>query len=176
MADFGLSKMEDNLRSAIHESLVKLGRIRAERPDATFLEEFLSNGYFFLHAVKCWSRPKYPGFGRSREERKQLGVPLLHACAATHLKPELKKYSPQKVCALGELPYLALCHILKDSALTPTLASPTEGKVFEAQTYRLPWPLLYTVFPQSQSIMVRGRQVRVVAKDLHQRHLSTYLV
>jgi hypothetical protein len=168
---------EDNLRSNIHEIFTKLGLIQAQQPDGTFLNEFLSKGYFFVHAVKCWSQAKYPGFGRkgNNQERRFLGLPLLHACADTHIRTELERYAPEKVCVLGELPYLALCHVLKDSVLTPTLASPTDGHVFDMGTYRLPWHLLYTVFPQSQTVRIRGKDERVRANDLILRHLSAFL-
>ena len=174
---FWSMETEDNLRSDIHEILTNLDLIQAKQPDGIFLDEFLSKGYFFLHAVKCWSQAKYPGFGRKPkgQERKQLGIPLLRACADTHLKSELEQCAPEKVCTLGELPYLALCHIFKHSALTPTLASPTDGRVFDAGTYRLPWPVLYTVFPQSQSLRVRGKDERLRAKDLARRHLKGFL-
>ena len=174
---FWSSETEDNLRSDIHEILTKLDLIQAQQPDGIFLDEFLSKGYFFLHAVKCWAQAKYPGFGRKANghERKQLGIPLLHACADTHLKTELEEYSPEKVCTLGELPYLALCHILKDSALSPTLASPTDGRVFGAGAFRLRWPLLYTCFPQPRSLLVRGKDERVRANDLVRRHLKGFL-
>lgn len=168
---------KDNLRSDIHQILTKLDLIQAQQPDEIFLDEFLLKGYFFLHAVKCWSQTKYPGFGRkaSAQERKSLGIPLLHACAETHLTTELEQYSPEKVCALGELPFLALCHVLKGSTLAPTLASPTDGRVFDMGTYRLRWPLLYTVFPQSQSLRVRGKDERVRASELALRHLRVFL-
>jgi hypothetical protein len=58
---------EDNLRSNIHEIFTKLLLIQTQQPDGTFLNEFLSKGYFFVHAVKCWSQAKYPGLWQERK-------------------------------------------------------------------------------------------------------------
>jgi hypothetical protein len=168
---------EDNLRSTLHEILFKIGRIEASQPNATFLDEFISNGFFFLHAVKCWTKTKYPGFGRnaSKEERDKVGLPLLRACADTHLHTELEQLRPAKVCALGQVPYLGLCHAFRMNKLFTDLVSPTEGKVFETTITGLRWSLLYTCFPQPQTVIVRGGKGRVAAKELTRRHLENFL-
>lgn len=168
---------EDNLRSDIHEILIQLKQIEAQLPDGIFLEEFLSKGFFFIHAVKCWTHTKYPGFGRNarRLDRKRIGVPLLQACAGTHLGAELHELSPGKVCALGEVPYLALCHVFRESRLPSDAASPTEGRIFEPEPSKLNWPLLYTCFPQSQRVRVRGKDEKVPAKELVRKHLERFL-
>jgi len=168
---------EDNLRSALHEILSDIGEIEVKKPDEGFLDEFLSKGFFFLHAVKCWTKPKYPGFGRNarKKDREQVGLPLLRACAATHLRAELEELSPAKVCVLGVVPYLSLQHAFKTSGLLIDKSSPTEGRVFEPSVSGLNWPLLYTCFPQPQSVIVRGKAERVVAKELTRRHLEMFL-
>src|SRR5438128_5270801 len=60
---FWAFKTEDNLRSDLHQILLQLKIIESQRADASFLDEFLSKGLFFIHAVKCWTLSKYPGFG-----------------------------------------------------------------------------------------------------------------
>lgn len=167
---------EDNLRSALHKILFSIGEIETRKPDGAFLREFLSKGFFFLHAVKCWTRSKYPGFGRNarREDREQVGLPLLRACAITHLRAELDSLSPSKVCVLGVVPYLSLQHAFGASRLLDQ-SSPTEGRVFEPSFSGLNWPLLYTCFPQSQTVVVRGKAERVAATELTRRHIEMFL-
>lgn len=168
---------EDNLRSTLHEILSKMEEIEAKNPDGTFLDEFLSKGFFFLHAVKCWTKTRYPGFGRDarKDDRDQVGLPLLRACSATHLRAELEQLSPGKVCTLGVLPYLGLRYAFRAGGLLPEIGSPTEGRVFEPSATGLSWPLLYTCFPQRQPVIVRGKAERVVAKELTRRHLEMFL-
>ena len=60
-------EFEDNLRSELHGVLFEMKRIKARMPDAIFLDEFLGEGFYFVHAVKCWCCAKYPGFGRGAE-------------------------------------------------------------------------------------------------------------
>lgn len=168
---------EDNLRSALHEILSRIEEIDSKKPDGTFLDEFLTEGFFFLHAVKCWTKAKYPGFGRNarKEDRHKMGLPLLRACSGTHLQAELEQLMPAKVCVLGELPYLGVCHAFRAKYLFPLISSPTEGRVFEPSATGLSWPLLYTYFPQPQTVTVRGKAERVVAKELTRRHLEMFL-
>jgi hypothetical protein len=168
---------EDHLRTCIHEILTNTKEIIAERPDDVFLNEFLSKGFFFLHAVKCWTSAKFPGFGRKAriKDRDNLGLPLLRACAGTHLRAELEGLKPEKVCALGQVPYLGLCHAFKIDERFVDLFSPTEGRVFEPSTTGLGWPLLYTCFPQPNVVTIRGKSERIAAKELTRRHLERFL-
>jgi hypothetical protein len=53
---------QDNLRSDLHQILFHLGIVKATNPDESFLDEFIARGLFFVHAVKCWTAAKYPGF------------------------------------------------------------------------------------------------------------------
>jgi hypothetical protein len=157
----------DNLRTELHRILLTLNQIKAREPGDNFLKEFLNTGYFFIHAVKCWTAAKYPGFGREakRADRRLIGEPLLHACVETHLREELRQLAPEKVCALGELAYCALRHLF------PRLdedATPTEGRIFEPSRYQLDWRLLYTCFPSTTQ--VRGEPLREITR----RHLKVF--
>lgn len=127
--------------------------------------------------MKCWTKAKYPGFGRNarKEDRDKVGLPLLRACSATHLRAELEQLSPVKVCTLGVVPYLGLRHAFRVGGILPDIGSPTEGRVFEPSATGLSWPLLYTCFPQSQTVIVRGEAERAVAKELTRRHLERFL-
>jgi len=171
---------EDNLRHHLHSILKELGQIQAPAPDdQNFLDEFLQNGYYFIHTVKCWTEPKFPGFGRdaqSREGRRrksQVGLPLLYSCVRTHLAEELRTLGPQNVCALGKLPFLALCELYP--SLKTASATPTQGSVFPANFCGLPWPLLYTCFPQRRSVPMKGMKQREKALEIVGDHLRTFL-
>ena len=155
-------EFDDGLRSDLHGILVELKKINASRPDAIFLDEFLKKGFYFVHAVKCWCCAKYPGFGRGAErvDRKRIGLPLLRACVDAHLRDELSSLSPEKVCLLGELPYVALSCISDN--LKETDVTPTEGKVLEPDETGFNWPILYSCFP--------GRQ-KPPGNSLNQREL-----
>jgi len=148
----------DNLRKELHGILRALGCVRAPRPDEDFLGEFLDTGYYFVHAVKCWSAAKYPGFGRGakRSARAEMGEPLLEACAKAHLQDELRTLDPTRVCALGELAYGALRAL--DEGLDPA-ARPSEGRTF----IRGVRTVLYTCFPSGN--LVRGRHAREYTRD-----------
>lgn len=154
----------DNLREELHGILRAADRVRAPKPDQGFLEEFLDAGFYFLHAVKCWTAAKFPGFGRkaTRDARRERGEPLLRACVKTHLDRELDGLEPKRICALGELAYCGL-RIL-DESLDAT-ARPSDG-----QTFRLgPRAVLYTCFPSGN--LVRGRPASEFTRD----HVGVFL-
>lgn len=156
-----------------------LEKIASPYPDQKFFNEFLSKGYYFLHTVKCWSQAKFPGFGRDsgtpklQERKAQVGLPLLHACVRTHLADELESLGPQKVCALGKLSFLGL------SVLYPGLGEeqtfPTEGRVFPKGACGLPWPLLYSCFPQRNSVPIKGIKQRKKGWEILGEHLRDFL-
>jgi hypothetical protein len=126
---FWSEERPDNLREELHGILRDLERVSAPKPDGGFLKEFLEAGYYFVHAVKCWSTSKYPGFGRGakRSARAEIGQPLLEVCARVHLQGELLALKPSKVCALGELAYCGLRAL--DEGLDRS-ARPSEGRIF----------------------------------------------
>jgi len=164
----------DELREALHDIFRRLGRISAPSPDGDFLDEFRTAGYYFIHAVKCWTAPAYPGFGRGRRasDRVAMGIPLLRACVAMHLAAELKTLSPRRVCAFGELAYLAL----REPGLYPHLprnVRPGEGGHFNPNEYGLKWPLLYTCLPLGGGPRAGGRY-RDIARGHLQRFLSEF--
>jgi molybdenum cofactor cytidylyltransferase len=141
-------RFKDALREELHRllSVVQPARIRAHTSAEEFLIEFLHGGYYFVHAVKCWPCAKFPGFGRdaTTQDRKEIGEPLVRACARKHLSVELDQIQPRKVCVLGKLAYVALLE------LVPGLdrrARPTEGRRFSGNDIGRPWDVLYTCFP-----------------------------
>jgi hypothetical protein len=167
-AGFWSTDAPDNLRTEIHSALRYLGRAIAPEPNRDFLDEFRgSRRFFFVHAVKCWTKARYPGFGRKARltDRIDLGLPLLRFCVSTHLGKELSELRPRRVIALGELAYEGLCHMFQDLRGD---ARPTDGCVFERSATR-PWPLLYTCFPSPAP--VGGKALR----DYTRSHLERFL-
>jgi hypothetical protein len=154
----------DNLREELHRILRTLERVRSPRPDHEFLEEFLDVGFYFVHAVKCWSVAKFPGFGREarRHERVEIGEPLLRACAKAHLANELGTLNPRNLCAFGELAYCGLRML--DENLDPA-ARPSKGGVFQSGSRAV----LYTCFPSANKVL--GRPAREYTSD----HLKVFL-
>lgn len=161
----------DNLRTNLHWILNSVGAVEAMKPDEAFLNEFRQKGFFFIHAVKCWTRSTFPGFGRSRErgDRSRVGLPLLRACAWLHLATDLRNLDPQCVCALGEVAFFALAEVWKT---IPTTAKPTQGRLFSRDEYGLPWDLHYTSFP---SRAPAGRRATESLRAVARRHLSKLL-
>jgi hypothetical protein len=158
----------DNLRTEIHGALRQIAQATALEPGQDFLDEFRTRRrFFFLHTVKCWTKAKYPGFGRGakRMERTTLGVPLLKTCAGAHLGDELGHLRPRRVVALGELAYEGLCHLFPDLR---SIARPTDGCVFKGAGAH-PWPLLYTCFPSPAP--AGGKPLR----DYTRNHLESFL-
>lgn len=168
---FWAAEKPDTLRADIHWILRSLKVVEASVPGAEFLDEFRSKGFFFVHAVKCWTLPKYPGFGRSakREDRDRLGRPLLRACASMHLAKEFEELAPQRACALGQVAFLALAEVWKTMPIT---ARPTEGRRFLRHDYGLPCDLLYTSFPSSAPA---GRGATESLREVARRHVANCL-
>ena len=158
-------KYEDNLRSELRAILNQLGQINASSPNKAFLDEFLEKGFYFIHTVKCWTKAKFP--------RGSEGEALINSCVRTHLEEELNALAPQKVCALGEVPFLGLRELFQE--LTETDATPTQGRDFQREQYGIPWPLLYTCFPRPRPVLIRGTKCRKPARDLVRDHLRDLL-
>lgn len=139
-------KYPDPLRLELCAILNRLGQVTADDADAAFLAEFMARGFYLVHAVKCWTDRKYPGFGRgaSRAERKALGLPRLWECVDAHLADEIRRLSPQRVCALGELAFLGLQHLYRK---LDGRKKPTDGFIFEPKPNELRWPMLFTCLP-----------------------------
>lgn len=158
------SDLEDKLRKELHGILKSLGWISAAQPDDAFLHEFHEiRHFFFIHSVKCWTKAKYPGFGRGAKfkDRREIGEPLLRACTQTHLADELNQLAPKLVCALGELAYEALRCVYPELDPDPR---PTEGRCFPPEDGR-PWSLLYTCFPSPAPDRATSKPLRVHTRD-----------
>lgn len=165
---FWSMKYDDSLRKNLHGILKELGQINAVSPNQSFLDEFLQNGFYFIHTVKCWTEAEFPRLGRGSE-----GEALINSCVRTHLEEELNALEPQKVCAFGKLPFLGLCKLF--GGLTKTKATPTQGQVFQREQYGIPWPLLYTCFPQQRKIRVPGTEYYEPASEIAFNHLQGFL-
>lgn len=153
---FWSMKYDDSLRKNLHGILKELGQINAVSPNQSFLDEFLQNGFYFIHTVKCWTEAEFP-------KKKDVRIPLINSCVRTHLEEELNALAPQKVCALGEVPFFGLRELFP--GLTETKTTPTQGRVFQQEQYENPWPLLYTCFPQ----------LRFGRRDITLGHLRNFL-
>lgn len=94
---------DDNLLLNLHWIMQRLGWSSVAEAGA-FREEFRTKGFYFVHAVKCFSKAKFPTGTR--------GTNILKACAAQHLCEELGNLEPQAICVLGQVPLRALkiCH------------------------------------------------------------------
>ena len=57
---FWAPETSDNLRTELHWILNSLGAVEAVQPGEAFLDEFRRKGLFFIHAVKCWTRSRFP--------------------------------------------------------------------------------------------------------------------
>lgn len=179
---FWSMKYDDSLRKNLHGILKELGQINAVSPNQSFLDEFLKKGFYFVHTViKCWNEAKFPGFGHGattregRDKRRKVGIPLMTACVLTHLAQELEAIEPQKVCVLGKVPFLGLCVCERFRDLCQSDATPTQGRDFQRGQYGIPWPLLYTCFPQGQTMQVHGTKCRKPARNLVRDHLRDFL-
>ena len=145
------SDKEDKLRRELHGILRDLGQINASFPDKAFLDEFLEKGFYFIHTVKCWTEAKFPGFSRgsaTTKKEKYKGKALIASCVHTHLDNELKTLEPQKVCILGEIPFLGLCELFPELSQRRPKPKPTQGKIFQPGELGIPWHLCYTCFPK----------------------------
>lgn len=164
----------DDLRQELHWALRDLKMIDAARPDAAFLAEFVHKGYYFVHAIKCWTEAKLPGFGRdarNRTGRADFSKPLLAACAAEHLFAEIEMLKPKTVCALGAVPFL----VLRAHYALETKATPTTGASFvvirsDGESMRL----LYTCLPLPQKILDPATGCRRWAREIVRDHLANF--
>ena len=170
-AGFWETTSPDHLRTDLYWILRSLGAVESVKPDAAFLEEFRREHFFFIHVVKCWTRPAFPGFGsgRTRGDRDRVGLPLLRACARQHLASDLRHLNPQCVCAMGQVALLGLAEIWKT---IPTAALPTQGRLFSRNKFGLSWDLLCTCFPSPKPA---GRGATESLRAVTRRYFSTVL-
>src|SRR5205823_13959981 len=78
----------DNLRDNLRSIFRRLGLTDTQTPQ-TFLEDFLTRGFFFIHAIKCFSRATLPGSAAARRE-------LLRVCVEAHLADDLARLQPER--------------------------------------------------------------------------------
>jgi dephospho-CoA kinase len=85
----------DKLRRDLTRVLEGLGWLR---DGEDLLGLFRRRRFYFVHAVRCWTKAEFgwevPG--------------LIENCAHGLLEPELKRLNPRTICALGEVPHRAL--------------------------------------------------------------------
>lgn len=100
---------QDDLRKQLAEVLCELGWDR----QVDFIEHFLSRSCYLVHAVRCWTKPKFPD--------GELGKGLASVCARALLAPTLEKIKPKRICVLGRVPHVAL-HTVLNGIPKPTAA------------------------------------------------------
>jgi len=87
---------QDNLRKALAEVLYTLGWNR----QGYFIQQFLSQHCYFVHAAPCWKKAKFPG-GQCR-------IQIVSTCVQNLLRPTLATIKPKRICAFGRVPHIAL--------------------------------------------------------------------
>ncbi len=75
-----MPEVPDALRVDLHWILSSLKAVNAPEPDAMFLDEFRRKRFFFVHAVKCWAQPRFPGFGR--KAKRGIEIAWVDPCCA----------------------------------------------------------------------------------------------
>ena len=91
---------QDNLRNSLAEVLYSLGWSR----QSDFIQQFLKQHCYLVHAVPCWKKAKFPG--------RPIGNQIVSTCAKNLLQPTLMVINPTRICALGRVPHIALHHAL----------------------------------------------------------------
>jgi hypothetical protein len=94
------------------------------RTAEAFPNGFRERGFYFVHAIKCFSRAALPREAAARRE-------LVRVCAQAHLGEDLTYLQPERVCLLGEVPRNALAQVCPDLHLD------TPAKQGYAQTVQL---------------------------------------
>ncbi len=124
----------DNVQWIFHE----LGWTTATTP-AAFREEFRRARFYFIHAVKCFSRSQFPQ-GTS-------GTKLLDVCARTHLQKEVVELRPERICVFGQMPLRALKRCFSG---LPSKVRSLEGAEAHIRVNGHDTPVLITCFPNGQ--------------------------
>lgn len=129
---------DDHLLANLHWIFRELGWSTATGP-AAFREDFRCRGFYFVHAVKCFSRAQFPSGSN--------GTQLLRGCATAHLRTEIVELRPERICALGRLPHRALKLCFGKVA---TRARYLEGASADLDIEGAQTPVLITCFPNGQ--------------------------
>lgn len=93
------SRDDDRLLAAVHRIFRDLEWTETTTA-AAFREEFRVRGFHFVHAVKCFSRARFPTGAP--------GMTLVRGCAEAHLSADLEYLRPERVCLLGRVAHHAL--------------------------------------------------------------------
>jgi hypothetical protein len=128
----------DGLRADLHQIFRELRLCDAPTPEA-FVDDFLSRGFYFIHAIKCFSKAGFP----SNAARKQ----IQQVCVAAHLADDLAHLQPERICLLGRLPLQALAQLCPElDAKAPLLVGNRETVRFGGRDL----PVLMTCFPNGR--------------------------
>lgn len=125
----------------------KLGWTSCRSPKQ-FRDDFRSNHFYFVHAVKCFNETKFPS-GRAARY-------LIEVCSATHLSHELNEIRPERICVLGEVAVEALMHAVKHGGGQLPLTIPNDAAALGEEIhispagYDKPVPVLVTYFPRDK--------------------------
>lgn len=124
---------QDDLRRELSKVLWELGWNR----QGDFIEQFLSRRCYLVHAVRCWTNPKFPG--------GELGNRFASVCARALLAPTLEELKPKRICALGRVPHIALHAVLKG------VPKPSAGFRYSEGWHGTagPYEIIITCFPNT---------------------------
>ena len=149
------AKDDDHLLGNLLWIFQQLGWSEATTPQL-FRDKFREKGYYFIHAVKCFSEAKFPtGTAETR---------ILRVCANTHLSDDLAYIQPKAICALGRIPFraLKLCH--QHLPPQPRFLKGAEAQIRVVGQHV---PVLITCFPN-------GRQGPGVQRNIVLEHLRNW--
>jgi len=128
------NSQEDKLRNSLGEVLWQLAWNR----QGDFIQQFLSQHCYLVHAVPCWQKVKFPD--------GEFGTKLVSLCTQNLLKPTLATIQPKRICALGKVPHIALHNIwLNDIPAPNTNFRYSAGWHGQAG----PYEIIITCFPNT---------------------------
>jgi hypothetical protein len=124
---------QDKLRKSIAAVLWDIGWDR----QANFMKQFLDQHCYLIHAVPCWKKAKFPV--------GELKTRLTTICARNLLAPTLATIQPKRICALGNVPHIAL------HAVLPGIPETRIGFRYSEGLHRNvgPYEIIITCFPNT---------------------------
>lgn len=113
-----------------------------ESEPRAFRNWFRTSGFYFIHAVKCYSNTEFP--------EGTPGTKIMHACVDEHLHQDLMHLGPKAICVLGQIPFRALKRCCRNKAELPTQPRYLEGAKGHVFLGPDRVPVLITCFPDGQ--------------------------
>ena len=142
---------DETRRDAVREGLF-MALHEAIYVDIKTCEQFLDNQLFLTPAVKCPS---------SKNNRDRQPSPLAMRNCASFLRDELSAAKPERILALGRVPFRALCEAFS-IAEPPRMLREIHGKVWWVRLGNKTVPLGGTYFPGNN----RHRGFSAIVRDI----------